>query len=49
MPSLVKFLAVVGILGAVGFAAVWYLANFVEPKPREITIRIPSDRFKEQP
>jgi hypothetical protein len=47
MPSLLKFLAVVGILAGLAFAAVWSLATFVEPKPRDITIRVPSERFKE--
>ncbi|MEJ1160368.1 histidine kinase [Prosthecomicrobium sp. N25] len=47
MPSLLKFLAVVGILAGLGFAGVYILANYVEPKPRDITIRIPSERFRE--
>lgn len=48
MPSLVKFLAVLLVLGGAAFAGMYYLANYVEPKPREITIRVPSDRFRDQ-
>ncbi|KPL54015.1 hypothetical protein [Prosthecomicrobium hirschii] len=48
MPSLIKFLVVLLVLGIVSFAGMYYLANYVEPKPREITIRVPSDRFREQ-
>lgn len=47
MPSLMKFLVVLIVLGGAGFAAMYYLANYVEPKPREITIRVPSERFRE--
>jgi hypothetical protein len=45
MPSLFRFLVVVAIIGALGYAAVYALANFVELKPREITVTIPPDRF----
>lgn len=48
MPSLMRFLIVVAILGGAGFAAVYWLANYVEPKPREMTIRVPADKFREQ-
>ena len=45
MPSLFRFLVIVAILGGLGYAAVHVLANFVELKPREITVTIPPDRF----
>ena len=45
MPSLFRFLVIVAILGGLGYAAVYVLANFVELKPREITVTIPPDRF----
>jgi hypothetical protein len=41
MPSLVRFLVVVAILVAVGAATVIYLADFVQPRTRSMTIRIP--------
>jgi hypothetical protein len=45
MPSLFRFLAVVAILGVVIYGGLYSLANFVQPKPREITVSIPPDRF----
>jgi hypothetical protein len=45
MPTLFRFLAVVLLLAAVGGAAMLYLATFVEPNTREMTVRIPADRL----
>jgi len=45
MPTLFRFLAVVAVLGGLGYGAIFALANFVNPKPREMTINIPPDRF----
>jgi len=45
MPTLFRFLAVVTVLGGLGYGAIFALANFVNPKPREMTINIPPDRF----
>ncbi len=45
MPSLFRFLTVVGIIAGIGYGAVFALANFVNPKPREMTVTIPPDRF----
>lgn len=45
MPSLLRFLTVVGIIAGIGYGVVFALANFVNPKPREITVSIPPDRF----
>ena len=45
MPSLVRVLVVVAIIGATVYGALYSLANFVQPKPREITVSIPPDRF----
>jgi hypothetical protein len=41
MPSLIKFLTVIGILGGLGFAGMLALVMFVEPQPREMSIVIP--------
>ncbi len=49
MPSLLRFLAVVGILIGLGYAGLWALAHFVEPSPREMTITIPQERLQERP
>jgi hypothetical protein len=43
MPSLIRFLAVVGVLVALVYGAIYALASFVEPTSREMTITIPRD------
>ena len=45
MPSLIRFLIVIGVLGGLGYGALFALANFVTPKPREMSVTIPPDRF----
>ena len=45
MPSLFRFLTVVGIIAGIGCGVLFALANFVNPKPREITVTIPPDKF----
>ena len=45
MPSLFRFLVFVGLLGAIGYVAVFSLATFVNYKPRDISVTIPSDKF----
>jgi hypothetical protein len=45
MPSLFRFLVVVGILGAAAYAGVSALGKYVEPQPREITVIISPDKF----
>ena len=45
MPSLFRFLTVVAIISGIVYGAIFALANFVNPKPREITVTIPPDRF----
>jgi hypothetical protein len=45
MPSLFRFLMFVGVLGGLAYAAIFSLATFVEPKPREITVTIPQDKL----
>lgn len=45
MPSLFRFLTVVAIIVGVIYGVLFVLANFVNPKPREITVTIPADKF----
>ena len=45
MPSIVRFLVFLLVLGGLGFAAIYALATFVEPEPREISISVPSSRL----
>jgi hypothetical protein len=48
MPSLFRFLAVIAVIAGLGYAAVFALATFVDPKPRSITVTVPQDRFVKQ-
>jgi hypothetical protein len=45
MPSLFRLIVALGIIGGAVYGAMFALANFVEPKPREITVTVPPDRF----
>jgi hypothetical protein len=45
MPSLFRLLAVIAIIVAVVYGGLYVLANFVQPRPREITVSIPPDKF----
>ena len=45
MPSLFRFLTVVAVIAGVIYGIIFALANFVNPKPREMTVTIPADKF----
>jgi hypothetical protein len=45
MPSLFRFLAVLAVIVGVVYGTIFALANFVNPKPREMTVTVPADRF----
>ena len=45
MPSLFRFLTAVAVIVAVAYGAIFALANFVNPKPREMTVNVPPDKF----
>ena len=45
MPSLFRFLTVVAVIGGLVYGAIFALANFVTPKPREMSVSIPADKF----
>lgn len=45
MPTLSRFLLILVLVAVAGLAAIYALATFIEPKPREITIRIPTDKL----
>jgi hypothetical protein len=48
MPTLMRFVTVVIVLGVLAGAAVVYLATMVEPNTREMTIRIPPSKLVPQ-
>jgi uncharacterized membrane protein (UPF0136 family) len=45
MPSLMRLIVAVGLLAGLAYGAMFSLANYVQPKAREITVTIPPDRF----
>jgi hypothetical protein len=45
MPSLFRFLTVVAVIGGIIYGGIYALANFVNPKPREMSFIVPPDKF----
>jgi len=45
MPSLFRFLSVVAVIAGLAYGAIFALANFVDPKPRDMTVTIHPDKF----
>ena len=45
MPSLFRFLFFIGLIGGLGYIAIFSLATFVKYPPREISVTIPQDKF----
>jgi hypothetical protein len=43
MPSLFRFLLVIGVLVGLCYGAIYALATFVEPTSREMTVTVPRD------
>ena len=48
MPTLFRFLAIIGIIGGLVYAGIIALATMGEPQPREIIVTVPQDRFFKQ-
>lgn len=49
MPSLFRFLFIVGLIVGLAYVAVFALANFVKVQPREIVVTVPADHFIKPP
>ena len=45
MPTLFRLLAVIAILVGAVYGGLYALAHFVQPKPREISVTVPPDKF----
>ncbi|MBV9531281.1 MAG: histidine kinase [Bradyrhizobium sp.] len=45
MPSLSRFLLALAVIAAIAYGAIYVLANFVDPRPREMIVTIPPDKF----
>jgi len=49
MPTLLRFLATCLVLALTGWGIIFSLATFVMPTPREMTVRVSTDRLLQQP
>ncbi len=49
MPTIIRFVITLAVLAALAGAAMFYLANFVQPNTRQMTVRIPSSRLSPTP
>jgi hypothetical protein len=45
MPSLFRFLTVLAVIAGIVYGAIFALANFVNPRSREMSVTIPPDKF----
>jgi hypothetical protein len=45
LPSLIRFLLLIGALAAVGWGSMLALATFVEPEQREMTQVVPAQKL----
>jgi len=45
MPSLFRFLTVLAVIAGIVYGVIFALANFANPKSREMTVTIPAERF----
>ncbi len=48
MPSLFKFLFFIGIIAGIVYGTMFALTIFVEPTPREMTVKIPAKKLNQQ-
>jgi hypothetical protein len=46
MPSLIRLLAVLGLIGAVIYGGMIALVIFVQPKQHEMSVRVPNERLQ---
>jgi hypothetical protein len=45
MPTLLRFLVIIGVLVGIVYGAMFALVTFVEPKTGEMTVRVPLDKL----
>ena len=49
MPTLLRFLFICATIAAMIYGTMQALVLFVEPRERDVTVRIPSERLNPQP
>ena len=45
MPSLIRFIVFCAILVGIAYGAMFALVTYVEPQPKEVMIKIPSNKL----
>ncbi len=45
MPSLFRFLILIGVLAGAAYAAMWAVVAYVEPQSREMTQTLPANKL----
>jgi hypothetical protein len=45
VPSLIRFLVIVGVLAGLAYGAMFALVTFVEPDQREMSTPVPANRL----
>lgn len=45
MPTLMRLIVVLAVLGGLGYGGLWALANLVHPQEREISFTVAADRI----
>lgn len=48
MPTLFRLLTIMAVMAGLAYGAMFALAQFVEPRQGEMTVRIPSERLNPQ-
>lgn len=46
MPSLIRFIVTIGVLAGLAYAAMFALVLYVEPREREVSIRVPTNQIE---
>ncbi|CAD7042328.1 histidine kinase [Pseudorhizobium endolithicum] len=49
MPTLFRFLFILAVIGGVIYGSLLALVLLVEPREREVTVRVPSERLNPAP
>lgn len=49
MPTLFRFLVIIGVIAGTIYGAMFALVTFVEPKKGEMTVRIPAEKVNPKP
>ena len=49
MPTIARFVTTLAVIAALVAAAMFYLANFVTPRNREMSVRIPASALEPVP